>query len=200
MKTKLERIQEIIESETAAAKKRIGAQLQPMMESRLRKLRLRYPTILAVRFRTRDWPLLPDSDVYFELEWVDGKPNPELWDDTEFDEFWLECRTAKRFLADMVLKPAPATPPSALFVAAVERYDREPCTTFGSVKSGGEPPLTIDATREELLVWLQWGDPNGAYTDEATERESIEQISLEYARHLVIETVESTCDPAHDGS
>ncbi len=40
--------------------------------------------------------------------------------------------------------------------------------------------------REELIAWLCWNDRNGVYTDEASEREGFEPITLEEAKEIAI--------------
>jgi hypothetical protein len=40
--------------------------------------------------------------------------------------------------------------------------------------------------REELIAWLCWNDRNGIYTDEESEREGFEPITLEEAKEIAI--------------
>jgi hypothetical protein len=39
----------------------------------------------------------------------------------------------------------------------------------------------VPTTREELIDWLCWNDPNGIYTDEDSIREGIDVLSFEQA-------------------
>jgi hypothetical protein len=40
--------------------------------------------------------------------------------------------------------------------------------------------------REQLIAWLSWNDRNGIYTDEDSEREGFEPITLEEAKEIAI--------------
>jgi hypothetical protein len=40
--------------------------------------------------------------------------------------------------------------------------------------------------REQLIAWLTWNDRNGIYTDEDSEREGFEPITLEEAKEIAI--------------
>lgn len=39
-------------------------------------------------------------------------------------------------------------------------------------RRSGAPSLSADSSRETLLRWLQWNDPDGAYTDDARESDA----------------------------
>jgi hypothetical protein len=44
-------------------------------------------------------------------------------------------------------------------------------------------------TRTDLLEWLQWNDPNGAYTDELADAGDYDRLTREEASELVMEKV-----------
>ena len=48
-------------------------------------------------------------------------------------------------------------------------------------RRAGAPVLDADSSRETLIAWLSWNDPNGAYTDEACVREGEPPLTLEGA-------------------
>jgi hypothetical protein len=52
------------------------------------------------------------------------------------------------------------------------------------------PQLSDPPTREELIEWLAWNDPNGVYYDEDMLYEFGEVLTLEEAQDLFIETME----------
>ena len=45
--------------------------------------------------------------------------------------------------------------------------------------------LLQTGTREELIAWLCWNDPNGIYTDEASLAEDFPPLTLERARQIL---------------
>lgn len=40
--------------------------------------------------------------------------------------------------------------------------------------------------RDQLIAWLRWNDPNGIYTDEDSEREGFDPITLDEAKEIAI--------------
>lgn len=40
-------------------------------------------------------------------------------------------------------------------------------------RSAGAPVLSASSSREVVIRWLQWNDPNGSHTDALAEREDI---------------------------
>lgn len=49
--------------------------------------------------------------------------------------------------------------------------------------------LLSNGTREELIAWLCWNDPNGTYTDRDSEIEDVEILPLEKARDIMLEQI-----------
>jgi hypothetical protein len=49
-----------------------------------------------------------------------------------------------------------------------------------------------DLTRDQLLAFLVWNDPNGVYTDEDSEAEDYRPLTLETARLLVVKAIEES--------
>lgn len=45
--------------------------------------------------------------------------------------------------------------------------------------------LIREGTREQIIAWLQWNDPNGIYSDRDSEIEEREKLTLEQARALI---------------
>lgn len=45
--------------------------------------------------------------------------------------------------------------------------------------------ILTNGTREQVLEWLQWNDANGVYTDEASEAEGLEPLTLDDARNYM---------------
>ncbi len=43
------------------------------------------------------------------------------------------------------------------------------------------PYLGLDVTRERILAWLQWNDPNGCHTDALARAEGMEPHTLDSA-------------------
>lgn len=44
-------------------------------------------------------------------------------------------------------------------------------------RRGGAPKLTESSSREEVVDWLQWNDPNGSHTDELADREDFDRYT-----------------------
>ena len=61
-----------------------------------------------------------------------------------------------------------------------------------SSRRSGAPRLHVDSSRQTLIRWLCWNDPNGCYTDEATAVEDIDPTTLETAWELIIEQTEAS--------
>lgn len=49
--------------------------------------------------------------------------------------------------------------------------------------------LVVDGTREELIAWLCWNDPNGTYTDRDSVAEGMRAITLEEARRIMCDQI-----------
>lgn len=45
-------------------------------------------------------------------------------------------------------------------------------------------PVANLESRESVINWLCWNDPNGDYTDEASDREGLPRLTLEEAVEL----------------
>lgn len=45
--------------------------------------------------------------------------------------------------------------------------------------------LLLEGSRDEIIGWLVWNDANGTYTDEASDCEGMERLTLETARGLM---------------
>lgn len=45
--------------------------------------------------------------------------------------------------------------------------------------------LLTEGTREQLIVWLCWNDPNGVYRDRDCDAEGISRLTLERARDIM---------------
>jgi hypothetical protein len=45
-------------------------------------------------------------------------------------------------------------------------------------RRGGAPRLRIDASRETVIDWLQWNDPNGSHRDDLAIREGADPYDL----------------------
>ena len=45
--------------------------------------------------------------------------------------------------------------------------------------------LLVDGTREDLIAWLCWNDPNGTYTDRDSLAEGMRAMTLEEARSIM---------------
>ena len=56
--------------------------------------------------------------------------------------------------------------------------------------------LSIDQvntlTRDELIAFLVWNDPNGVYTDEDSEAEGIPPLQVASARFLVTKAIQES--------
>lgn len=50
--------------------------------------------------------------------------------------------------------------------------------------------LLRDGTREQLIAWLRWNDPNGSYTDRDLQAEDQLPLTLDEARSLVRDEIE----------
>ncbi len=50
--------------------------------------------------------------------------------------------------------------------------------------------LLCDGTREQLIAWLRWNDPNGSYTDRDLLAENRPPLSLDEARSLLRDQIE----------
>ena len=85
----------------------------------------------------------------------------------------------------------------------VRAYDigAEVATALLAESLGWKPPLAYHdpefqqhllqaGTRDELIAWLCWSDPNGIYTDEASLAEDRPRLNLEDARQIMREQVE----------
>ena len=53
----------------------------------------------------------------------------------------------------------------------------------------GAPILSVRSSRETILDWLQWNDPNGAYTDERAKIEDFEPMTDNEAWQMLDETL-----------
>lgn len=49
-------------------------------------------------------------------------------------------------------------------------------------------------TREELIDWLRWNDPNGSYSDEDASAEDMDPLDVESAVDLVMKHVEENLE------
>lgn len=58
-------------------------------------------------------------------------------------------------------------------------------------RSPGAPRLTADSTREALIAWLQWNDPNGCHTDALAEVEGIDPYTTETAWDALREMIDN---------
>jgi hypothetical protein len=56
----------------------------------------------------------------------------------------------------------------------------------------GAPEIAADSSREQLLRWLRWNDPNGIYSDAATEAEGYDPITLTVAWELLDQVVKES--------
>jgi hypothetical protein len=54
---------------------------------------------------------------------------------------------------------------------------------FGTVET--QEWLLKDGSREELICWLVWNDPNGVYTDADSNAEGYYPLSLQQARETM---------------
>jgi hypothetical protein len=45
--------------------------------------------------------------------------------------------------------------------------------------------LLSHGTREQIIQWLVWNDPNGTYTDRDSEADEMEPITIEEARRIM---------------
>lgn len=50
-----------------------------------------------------------------------------------------------------------------------------------SFRRGGAPRLTATSSREDVIRWLQWNDPNGAHTDSLAQAEDIDPYTADEA-------------------
>ncbi|MFO1044808.1 MAG: hypothetical protein U0941_23800 [Planctomycetaceae bacterium] len=80
--------------------------------------------------------------------------------------------------------------------ARVYDVGAEASTALLAESLGRKPPLEFHdpdfqqrllhtGTREELIAWLCWNDPNGIYTDEASWAEDRPPLTLELARQIL---------------
>lgn len=60
-----------------------------------------------------------------------------------------------------------------------------------SSRRPGAPSLSDESTREQLIAWLSWNDPNGSYTDEALAVEDYEPMTTEGAWEAISDVVEA---------
>lgn len=44
-------------------------------------------------------------------------------------------------------------------------------------------------TREQIIAWLVWNDPNGTYTDRDSEAEKLSRLTIEDARRIMLEQI-----------
>lgn len=56
----------------------------------------------------------------------------------------------------------------------------------------GGPALSLHASREQLIAWLQWCDPNGIHTDELAASDDVDPYTLESAWEAVRSIVDDT--------
>jgi hypothetical protein len=49
--------------------------------------------------------------------------------------------------------------------------------------------LLATGTREQVIQWLNWNDPNGIYTDAGSEAEGYPPITLEQARKTMSDQI-----------
>lgn len=50
--------------------------------------------------------------------------------------------------------------------------------------------ILAKGTREQIIAWLEWNDPNGVYSDEASAAEGLDPIPLEQARDYMRAQIE----------
>lgn len=55
---------------------------------------------------------------------------------------------------------------------------------------GGAPFLTVDSSVHVLCRWLEWCDPNGCHTADATAKEDLEPYDLDSAWEAIEGTLE----------
>lgn len=58
----------------------------------------------------------------------------------------------------------------------------------------GERARLMGWPREELIRWLQWNDHNGSFSDEDSEREGMDPITVEDAVDLIMNHVEENME------
>jgi len=58
-------------------------------------------------------------------------------------------------------------------------------------RRGGAPTLEETSTRETLIAWLQWCDPNGSHTDELAAKEEADPYTLATAWDAIAEMLDS---------
>lgn len=51
--------------------------------------------------------------------------------------------------------------------------------------------ILINGTREQVIAWLAWNDANGVYTDEDSEAEGLDPLTLEQAREYMRNQMEA---------
>lgn len=49
-------------------------------------------------------------------------------------------------------------------------------------------------SRDDLIAWLRWNDPNGSYTDKDAEAEGIDPLDVEGAVDIVMQHVEENLE------
>lgn len=57
-------------------------------------------------------------------------------------------------------------------------------------RTGGAPALNKASTRETIVRWLQWNDPNGTHLDDLAEQEQLEPYTLDEAWDALLLMVE----------
>ena len=50
--------------------------------------------------------------------------------------------------------------------------------------------ILTNGTREQVIEWLAWNDANGVYTDEDSEAEGLDPLTLEQARQYMRDQME----------
>jgi len=51
--------------------------------------------------------------------------------------------------------------------------------------------ILTNGAREQVIAWLAWNDANGVYTDEDSEAEGLEPLTLEQAREYMRNQMEA---------
>jgi hypothetical protein len=54
------------------------------------------------------------------------------------------------------------------------------------------PETTRNKTRDQLIAWLVWNDPNGSYVDDLSNDPEFPPLTLSEARDLVIRQIEGS--------
>lgn len=76
-----------------------------------------------------------------------------------------------------------------------ERADIADCANDAARGSrrGGAPWLTADSSRDAVIGWLQWNDPNGSHTDSLARREGGDPYDFEGAWRALGDMIAEDC-------